>query len=179
MWNALLLEKYVHWAQHTHSNFDIYASLIHNISTSCGFVGPQCHTQRREPPLCTAEVADRQDKAMANTKWSAWWYKSNKWSFLFIFNCKWTKNKKKKKKKRKHVDFIYLHKKQNVFKREEKKRSHCESKTFKDSPAHRCTCATSVCYVPLPFDRAPWSPPLFPSPPIAQSSETGFTKGYV
>lgn len=35
---------------------------------------------------------------------------------------------------------------------------YCESISFKDSPAHLSTRAPSVWYVPLPYDRATWSP---------------------
>lgn len=68
-----------------------------------------------------AKVADKHDKAMANTKWSAWWHNSNKGLFLFIFNFQWTKNKKQQKERKKksnHVGFIYLQKKRRKKKKQ-------------------------------------------------------------
>lgn len=109
-----------------------------------------------------AKAADKRDKAMANTKWSAWWHNSNKWCFYSSS----TFSELKTRKKSNHVGFMYLQKKernkikkQNYFtsmtafsnhwflkgKRKKKILSHCESVSFKDSAAHISTCAPSVC----------------------------------
>lgn len=65
---------------------------------------------------------------------------------------------KKKKKKIKEAKLFHIHDcdlKSLVFKMEEKKSYfYCESVEFADSPAHISTCAPSVWYVPLPFERA-------------------------
>lgn len=54
------------------------------------------------------------------------------------------------------------------WKRKEKKNIYiyyCESISFEDSPAHISTRAPSVWYVPLPYDRATWSPKTQHPPP--------------
>lgn len=119
------------------------------------------------------------DKHKAMAKWSTWWHASNKW--LFFIQLQWLKTRKRKSKTT-LVSFIYREKKKKkkklfhihdwnhwFSKMEEEKKYiyiyYCESISFKDSPAHISTRAPSVWYVPLPYDRATWSPKTQHPPP--------------
>lgn len=153
------------------------------------------HTQAQQ--LYMAKVADKHEKAMANTKWSAWWHNSNTWLFLFVFNFQWTKNKNRKENQTKLVSCIYKKEKKkmkhNYFTSMTAFSNHWFSKKWKrkknviiGNPFHSrihlyiYPTVHPVCVVcAITVWPCPPSLPPHPSHRHTQTSETGCTKACV
>lgn len=93
-------------------------TVLHFASVEAASINSRYQTERREQPDAPRRLLTKHEKAMANTKWSAWWRKSNKWLF-FIYLQLFGELKKRRRRKTKEikpcVSFIYKKRKVKLF----------------------------------------------------------------